>query len=86
MNDGPSFARQYAAGALECAKACNRIGSVDFFEMKIGEARHQSRNVSAGGLHFDRHGNRVLVVFDKKNNRQAFIGGRVQRFPELAFA
>ena len=44
--------------------ACNRIGSVNLFEMEIREAGHQPRNIAAGSLHFDRYGNGVSVVLD----------------------
>ena len=46
----------------------------------------QPRDVAAGGLHFDRHRNRVAVVFDDDQHRRRALAGRVQRLPELAFA
>ena len=54
--------------------------------MEVGESADQTRNVAARGLHFDRHGNRVLVVLHAKNYWQAAVGGGVQRLPEFAFA
>ena len=51
-----------------------------------GNDSHQPRDVAAGGLHFDRHRDRVAVVFDEEEDRQLLGAGDVQRFPELAFA
>ncbi len=73
-------------GAPEGGVGDDGIGAVDFFEMEVGEAGDQARNVAAGGLHFDRNGNRVLVVLHAENYRQAAVGGGVQRLPEFAFA
>src|SRR5208282_2405033 len=54
--------------------------------MKVGEAGDQARNVAAGSLHLNWHRDRVSVVFNTKNYRQAAVGGRIQRLPEFAFA
>ena len=53
--------------------------------MKIWEARDQSGDVSAGGLHFDGYRDGVPIVLDHKNDRKAGVGGGVERLPELAF-
>ena len=39
-----------------------------------------------GGLHLDRHRDRVAVVLDEEEHGQAPEAGGVQRFPELALA
>ena len=44
------------------------------------------RDVAARRLHFDRHRDRVAVVFDEEDHRQLSEAGGVQRLPELAFA
>ena len=62
------------------------IGSVDFFKMEIGESSDQPRDIPPSCLHFHRYRNRVSVVLNHKNQRQAAIGGGVHGFPELAFA
>ena len=54
--------------------------------MKIRKSRNQPRNASARGLHFDRHRNRVAVIFHAENHRQLAEGRGVHRLPELAFA
>ena len=54
--------------------------------LQIGKSGDQLRNVAAGGLLLDRHGDRVAVVFDQIDDRQALQAGDVERFPELAFA
>ena len=46
-----------------------------------------SREMSPPGVwNFDRHRNRVAVVLDQEQHRQLPQAGRVDRFPELAFA
>ena len=66
--------------------ARHRIGAIDFFEMKIRKSSDQPRNASSGGLHLDRHGNRVAVILDAEDHRQLAQRRRVHRLPELAFA
>ena len=75
-----------ARSTRECGVAGHGIGAVDFFEMEIGESGDQARNASARSLHFDRHGDRVAVVFHAENYRQLFQSGGVHRLPEFAFA
>jgi len=75
-----------ARGSRECGVAGDRIGAVDFFEMEVGESGDQARNVSTCGLHFDRDGDRVAVVFHAENYWELFERGGVHRFPELALA
>ena len=73
-------------GAPESGVGDDGIGAVNFFEMEIGEAGDQARDVAAGGLHFDRNRDRVLVVLHAEDHGQAAVGGGVQRLPEFAFA
>ena len=51
-----------------------------------GEGRDELRDVAAGGLHFDRHRDRVAVVLDDVDDGQVAEAGGVERLPELAFA
>ena len=66
--------------------AGHRIGSIHFFKMEVGKAADQAGDVSARGLHFDRHRDGIPVVLDHKNHRKPGVGGGVQRLPELALA
>ena len=52
--------------ALESRIGDDRVGAVEFFEMKVGEAGDQARNIAAGSLHFDRHGDGVSVILKQK--------------------
>src|ERR1700730_11661846 len=61
----------------------HRIGSIDFFEMKIRKSRDQPRNASARSLHLDRHRDRVAVIFHAENNWQLAQRGGIHRLPEL---
>src|ERR1700674_2813939 len=62
------------------------VGAVNLFEMEVGEAGDEARNVAAGGLHFPGNGNRIFVFLHAKNYGQAEVGCGVQRLPEFAFA
>src|SRR5207245_4959590 len=55
-------------------------------KLKVRKSSHQARDVSAWGLHFDRHRNRVSVVFHHENQWQPLVGRGVQRLPKLSFA
>src|SRR4029077_17770528 len=63
----------------------DRVAAVDFFDAEVGEIAHQLGNRSTGGLYLDRHGDGVLVVFDKEEHRQLEITGGIQRLPPFAF-
>ena len=52
------------------AEAREEIGAVDRIDVKPRERSHEARDVAAGRLHFDRHRDRVAVVFDEKQHRQ----------------
>ncbi len=73
-------------GALHGSVGDDRVGAVDLLEMEIREPGYQPRNVAAGSLHFDGHGNRVFVVLHAENHGQSPVGSRIQRLPEFAFA
>ena len=58
-----------------------------FRDVEAGERRARaSRWTPPARLDFDRHRDRVAVVLDQEEDRQLQVAGRVQRFPELAFA
>ena len=61
---------------------CRRSG----YTRRPGKCFDDARDVAAGRLHFDRHRDRVAVVFDQIEHRQLARAGGVQRFPELALA
>ena len=73
-------------GAAQNAVGGQKIRAIHFQAQQAGEALHQPRNVAAGGLAFDGHGDGVAVVLDQEKHRQAFQAGGVERFPELALA
>ena len=53
---------------------------------RFGKRAHQPRDVAARRLYLDRHRDRVAVVFDHEEHRQAAGAGGRQAFPEFAFA
>src|SRR5258708_12307416 len=74
-----------ARGTVERGIAGHGIGTVDFFEMEIRESRDQARDTSACGLHFDRHRDRIAVIFHTENYGQLPQSSRLHAFPELTF-
>ena len=70
---GASACPAMSSGAHKCRVAYDRIGSVELFEMEIGEAADQARDVAARGLHLYRHRDGVFVVFDDEQNRGSFL-------------
>ena len=72
--------------ARECGVAGDGIRTIYFLEMEIRETGDQARDISAGGLHFNRNGDGILVVFDTVENRELVVRRRVERLPEFAFA
>ena len=87
MDERRALARADVGGRLaHRAQAGEEIGAVDRVDVQAGERSHQARDVAAGGLHFDRHRDRVAVVLDEEQDRQLLDAGGVERFPELAFA
>src|SRR5260221_5148134 len=87
VNKGRTIARTAVShGARKSGITLRQIGAVKFFEMKIGKARYQSRNASAGGLYLDWHRDGVAIVFHAEHHRQLAVGGGIHGFPELAFA
>ena len=78
------------AAVVDCAphhgERFQRIGAVTSLDEKIGKTSDEFGNVAAGRLHFDRHADRVAVVFAQEHHWQFKVAGRVERFPKLAFA
>ena len=68
------------------AEAGEEIGAVDRIDVKPGKRPHEARDVAARRLHFDGHRNRVTVVLDEEQHRQALGARAAQGLPELAFA
>ena len=66
--------------------AGGEIRAVHALHEQAGERRDEPGDVTAGGLHLDRHGDRVAVVLDDVDDRQAAEARRVQRLPELSLA
>src|SRR5258706_12217649 len=73
-------------GTLKRGVTRNWIGTVNFFKMKIREARNQPRNAASGSLHFYRDRDRVAVILYGEDHRQLVESRRVHRLPELALA
>ncbi len=67
-------------------RAREKVGAVDRIDVQAGKAAHQARDVAARSLHFYRHRDRVAVVFDEEQHRQAASAGDVDRLPEFALA
>ena len=70
-------------GSLEGRVAGDGIGAVDFFEVKLGKFATSLRDASAGGLHFDRNGDRVAIVFDEEKYWQLVVGRRRSSPPRI---
>ena len=87
VDERRALARADVGGRLaHRAEAGEEVGAVDRVDVQAGKRANQARDVAAGGLHFDRHGDRVAVVLDEEEHRQLLDAGGVERFPELAFA
>ena len=67
-------------------RLAEEIGAVDRIDVEAGKRSHQPGDVAARRLELDRHRDRVAVVFDQEQHRQAPQARRADRFPELAFA
>src|ERR1035438_6070071 len=87
MDEGGAVA---GAAMLGCAPESgigdDGIGAVNFFEMEVGESGDQARDVAAGGLHFNRDRDRVLVILNAEDHGQTAVGSGVERLPEFTFA
>src|SRR4026209_2830569 len=59
-----ALAADVGHGFGERAVALQEVGPVAAKDLEIRKRRDQLRNVAAGGLHFDGHGDRVAVVLD----------------------
>jgi hypothetical protein len=66
--------------------AGEEVGTVDTLDEQSRERLDELRDVAARRLHFHRHRDRVAVVFDQVDDGQLERAGRVERFPEFAFA
>src|ERR1022692_2288883 len=75
-----------ARSTLECGIAGHGIGTVDFFEMEVGESGNQARNASTRGLDLHRHRNCVPIVFHAENYRQLSQCSGIHGLPEFTFA
>src|SRR2546430_5659753 len=53
------------------------------FRSQPGKPSHKFRDAPAGGLHFNRHGDGVAIVFHQIQQREFLGAGDVQGFPEL---
>ncbi len=71
-------------GILESLPGRQRIGAVDLGEEEIRKIVHQTRDIPAGRIHFDRNRDGIAVVFNHEDDGQLFVGRRVQRLPEFA--
>ena len=58
---------------LQCGVADDRVGAINFVKMEIREASHEARDVASGGLHLNRDGNRVLVIFHAEQDRKLAV-------------
>ena len=70
--------------ALHRRVAREQIAAVDFFHVQTGEGAHELRDRAARRVHLDGDRDRVAVVLDQVDDRQAEVRRRVQRLPELA--
>ena len=87
MHERRALARaDVCRGLPHGAKAGEEIGAVDGIDVQAGKRSNEAGDVAARGLDLDRNRDRVAVVFDEEEDRQAPEAGRVQRFPELALA
>ena len=73
-------------GASERGITFQGLGAVTFLDVQVRIIPHQLGNAAAGSLHFHRDGNRVAVVFDQVENREAFVARGIQRFVKFALA
>ncbi len=87
MHEGRALARADVRRRLaHRAEAREEVGAVDRIDVHARKAAHEAGDVAARRLHFDRHGDRVAVVFDEEQDGQLLRAGRAHRFPEFAFA
>ena len=73
-------------GARQRRVASDRVAAVDLLEVEVRVARDEPGDVRARRLHLDRDRDRVAVVLDQVQDRQAEVARGVERFPELALA
>ena len=68
------------------AIAREKIGAVHLLAEQPRKTRRQRRDTSARRLRFNRNADRVAVVLNQEQHRQARQRSHVQRLPEFAFA
>ena len=66
---GPVTRAAMIGGALERRVRNHGVSPVDFLEMKVRKRRDQPGNISPGGLHLNRNGDRVFVVLNREQHR-----------------
>src|SRR2546423_12912421 len=66
--------------------ALQRIGTVTFRGVKTRKRAGELGDAAAGGLHLNRDGNGVAVVFNQVKQGQFLSASGVKRFPEFALA
>ena len=62
---------------------CDGVGSIYFLEVEVGEAGDQARDISTSSLHFNRHRDRITIVLDDKNQREAGSSTRCSAPPRI---
>ena len=72
-----AFAR-IGHGALHDFVRRHEVAAIHLLDVEPREALHDFGNRAARRVDFDRHGNRVAVVFDEVHHGQAKIAGRAQ--------
>ena len=83
---GPRRERQCSAARLRSCVTFERVRAVAFLDVQVREIRDELRDAAARSLRFDGNGNRVAIVFDEKENRNAAKRGRVDGLEKFAFA
>ena len=61
------------------------VRAVDLRDEEVRVVAHELRDRTARRVDLDRHGDRVAVVLDEKQDGQLQVARRGKRFPELAF-
>jgi len=87
MNEGRTITcATIGRSPLHYSERFKSVGAVAALQIKIRKVFDQTGNIAARSLHFDRHADRVAVIFKQEKHRQLEIAGGVERFPKLAFA
>ena len=70
-------------GGLADGVAFERIGAIAFGDVQARETAREFGDAAAGGLHLDRNGNGVAVVFDQVKQKVAFWHTRRSAIPRI---